>query len=85
MFYLIAQIITVPRPIAQIITIVYITGLLVGLGITLGYWATRPKPHVPDPADPISVPTLLVFSVLWFIPCTYFIKRRFNKQSSSVS
>lgn len=68
--------------IGQIILVVYVIGLLTGLGITLGYWVTRPKPHVPDPADPLSVPTLLMLSVLWFIPYTYFIKRRHKKLPS---
>lgn len=69
--------------ISQIILVMYVIGLVIGLIVTCAYWVSRPKPHVHDPADPLSVPLLLAFSVLWFIPCTYFIKKQLVKPPST--
>ena len=80
MFHLIAQIITVPRPIALI---VYFSGLAGGLAVTAFMQISRPKMSQADLELEPPLRVYLAFSLLWFIPASVFI-RNANRRRRSV-
>lgn len=67
----------------QIVGITYLIGFALGLVLTGMYWAMRPKPHVHDPADPVSVPMLLLLSFIWFVVPLALLHRRSLKLRST--
>lgn len=84
MFHLIAQIITVPRPIALIYLIVYFSGLVGGLAVTAFMQISRPKMTQADLELEPPLRVYLAFSVIWFIPVTMFVRKAIRRRLSVV-
>lgn len=84
MFHLIAQIITVPRPIALIYLIVYFSGLVGGLAVTAFMQISRPKMTQADLELEPPLWEYLTFSMLWFIPTTVFVRNAIHRRRSVV-
>ena len=83
MSYLIASTLTMPHPVALIILITYFSGLMGGLAVTALLWISRPKMSQADLELEPPLRVYLAFSVIWFIPYTYFVKRCMNTQIES--
>ena len=84
MFHLIAQIITVPQPIALIILITYFSGLYGGLAVTAFVQISRPKMSRADLELEPPLRVYLTFSMLWFIPVTLFVRKAIRRRRSVV-
>ena len=69
--------------IAQIITVVYIIGLVVSLIVAVLFWFTQLQDAQDDLDDP-PLWLLLLLAVIWFVPAGIIIGKKYPKLFTNV-